>query len=875
MGHRLPPLSSESSRQFLWLFLTISASIGMACGLVYYNERQAIKRAIKIDQAQELEQKQQFILGDLETAIADLQVLGSDPELLVALGPNASAAAKNHVQTLLLSFLTNKFLYHQVRVLDKNGREAFRVHHHNGKPHLVTAEKLQDKSDRNYFTYPRSLAQGDIYLSLFNLNIENKLIERPLTPVIRLSTPILDRSGQFRGVLVINYLGDRLLSHLDDKNSQSSYLDLNTTPIHTHLVNGMGYWLNHHDPDREWGFALPERSHYSLPQSQPALWHAVQHRSQGHFLTEDQIYSFLRVPVLSLVQQFNRRGQVVVSHQAAQAYDWRLFMITSKGVLELQMRPLLRQLGLIFAIATVVLIPGLWSWLFTRDQNRKAQQGLIESEQQLAFHQQQADVLQQRLSSQIRDSLDSEAVIATAITEVFHLLQGDRCTFAWLNFSPHSWQVVHEAQRDNLPAFVSREIDLTPLVQTFMTCDRLCSSNTDGLLSLDLRAVLQKLHYGSVLARRIRTRAGATGVILCGLTEPHPWSTVDIELLDGVAEQVTIALNQAELYTLAQDREAEARAALAELKTTQTQLIRSEKMSSLGQLVAGVAHEINNPVGFIYGNVEHVTGYTQDLLQLVEEYQAYLDPLPPELEALQDEVELEFLQDDLPKVLASISMGAERIREIVKSLRTFSRLDESDQKSVDIHSGLESTLMILGSRLKGTGDRPAIQVVKDYDTLPDIECYPGLLNQVFMNLIANAIDAVHSALDNPNGSQESPTLTLRTRWNPGENIAIVQVQDNGTGIDRTTQSKLFDPFFTTKPIGKGTGLGLSISYQIIVENHQGSLECESQLGQGTTFTIRIPQPNRKQSEQPEQPEQPIAIAPESPSQPRIPQGLQS
>ncbi|MGD1849217.1 MAG: sensor histidine kinase [Cyanophyceae cyanobacterium] len=240
--------------------------------------------------------------------------------------------------------------------------------------------------------------------------------------------------------------------------------------------------------------------------------------------------------------------------------------------------------------------------------------------------------------------------------------------------------------------------------------------------------------------------------------------------------------------------------------------------------------------------MEYVTGYVNDLLELVEGYQSHFSPLPPELEERQESLEWEFIQEDLPKVLKSMRMGSERIREIVKSLRTFSRLDEADHKVVDIHSGLESTLMILASRFKAKGDRPVIDLIKDYGDVPDIECYPGLLNQVFMNLLANAIDALESACADPIWGEKVPTITVRTRWDSDRHHLKVQISDNGTGMAAQTQGKLFDPFFTTKPVGKGTGLGLSISYQIIVENHNGTLGCDSQLGQGTTFTICLPYP---------------------------------
>jgi signal transduction histidine kinase len=276
---------------------------------------------------------------------------------------------------------------------------------------------------------------------------------------------------------------------------------------------------------------------------------------------------------------------------------------------------------------------------------------------------------------------------------------------------------------------------------------------------------------------------------------------------------------------------------IAELKRTQLQLVQSEKMSSLGQLVAGVAHEINNPTNFVYGNLKHAADYTQHLLTILGLYEAlYPDPDEGILEAA-DDADLDFIKEDLPKLLDSMRVGAERIREIVQSLRNFSRLDEAESKYVNVHEGLDSTLMILHNRLKAKSDFPGITVVKNYGDLPLVECFPGPLNQVYMNILSNAIDALEEAYRaNP---EQAPSITLTTDKLPDQQIAI-GIADNGPGIPEHLQAHLFDPFFTTKAVGKGTGLGLSISYQIVVERHGGQLMCESTPQRGTQFIIRIP-----------------------------------
>lgn len=292
----------------------------------------------------------------------------------------------------------------------------------------------------------------------------------------------------------------------------------------------------------------------------------------------------------------------------------------------------------------------------------------------------------------------------------------------------------------------------------------------------------------------------------------------------------------------------ELKKAFYELQHTQTHLIQTEKMSSLGQLVAGVAHEINNPVNFIYGNLNPAKEYTQDLLSLLQLYQSHYPEPVLEIQDFADQIELDFLKSDFPQIINSMKVGADRIREIVLSLRTFSRLDEAEMKAVDIHKGIDSTLMILQNRLKANDQRPTIEIIKEYAKLPLVECYAGQLNQVFMNILTNAIDALEESFvicpilwENARKVEQmtSPQIRIRTQLQK-PNQVIIGIADNGLGIPKEVKKQLFDPFFTTKPIGKGTGMGLAISYQIITERHGGSLECISQPGQGAEFAIKIP-----------------------------------
>ncbi|OUL32451.1 PAS domain S-box protein [Nostoc sp. 106C] len=353
-----------------------------------------------------------------------------------------------------------------------------------------------------------------------------------------------------------------------------------------------------------------------------------------------------------------------------------------------------------------------------------------------------------------------------------------------------------------------------------------------------LNQIIETGHSGAGIEFRHPRKDGSWGWVT---SNASPIKDADGKVigLQGILRDLSDR-KQAEIELQQKTKELEQ--TLQELKQTQIQMIQSEKMSSLGQMVAGVAHEINNPVNFIHGNLTHISEYTQDLLNLVELYQQYYPQPPQEIADAIELIDVEFIIEDLTKALQSMRLGTKRIREIVLSLRNFSRLDEAEVKDVNIHDGIDSTITILHNRLKAQSERPEIQIFKKYGNLPLVECHAGQLNQVFMNIISNAIDALEEYNQQRSDTEIAATpsiISIQTEVTQNNRVRIC-IADNGPGIKEEVRKRLFDPFFTTKPVGKGTGLGLSISYQIITEKHSGKLWCESTFGYGTKFIIEIP-----------------------------------
>ncbi|MBD2501883.1 GAF domain-containing sensor histidine kinase [Anabaena azotica] len=455
--------------------------------------------------------------------------------------------------------------------------------------------------------------------------------------------------------------------------------------------------------------------------------------------------------------------------------------------------------------------------------------------------------------TKIRESLDTNTIFQTTTKEVCQLIKADRVSVYrfdtdwggefvgdfeaasphWLNESKIGvnlvWNDTYLQKTEGGRYRYNETLAVDDVYRMGFT-----QCHLDNLEQYQIRAfVLAPIFFGQKLWGLLATYQH---------TGSRQWQPSEVNFLTQIAAQLGVALQQAELLTQTQQQAEKLTQTLHNLQQTQTQLIQTEKMSSLGQLVAGVAHEINNPVNFIYGNLSHVREYAEDLLTMLELYQQEFPTPSEEILEEADRIDLEFLSKDLPKTLASMQVGVERIRQIVASLRTFSRLDEAEMKDVNIHEGIDSTLMILQHRLKAKPEMAGIKLIKEYGDIPLVECYAGQMNQVFMNVLSNALDALEDDRESQSKQHPGEIIISTTVGQITDRVksVVIRIKDNGPGMPEEVRARICDPFFTTKPVGKGTGLGLSISYKIVVDKHGGVFKCSSQLGSGTEFWIEIP-----------------------------------
>jgi len=505
---------------------------------------------------------------------------------------------------------------------------------------------------------------------------------------------------------------------------------------------------------------------------------------------------------------------VYVAYTPLDEVNWSMALVIPRENIESQ----LQALNLLTSVVAGLIGPAMLAaiWLIYSSESNRAQA--------------EREAMLNRISGRIRASLELDQIVQSTVEEIVNLLHLERAGFGWYEPQQQMLQILWESGQSDNPKPVKKfapycinnlSMRLEKSEPILLGSDTFAEGNNQSL----------QLKANSYLAVPVLTQSQSQGYLICSHATHWFWSGEEIQLLKAVADQLAIAITQSHLYSQTQDQVKLLNSALTELKKTQTHLVQSEKMSSLGQMVAGIAHEINNPVNFIFANLPYTSKYLEDLLELVSLYKQAFPEIPPEIEDFAASIDLDFIEEDLPQMLSSMKIGTERIRQIVLSLRNFSRLDESDQKMADIHEGIDNTLLLLSNRLK-----KEVCVVKYYGNVSLVECYPSQLNQVFMNLLNNAIDALIES-DRPD---KIITISTAVFVKNGTKFLKVAIADNGPGIPDSIKDKIFNPFFTTKPVGKGTGLGLAISYKIVVDGHGGSINISKHPGGGTEFSVEIP-----------------------------------
>ena len=802
-------------QRFLLIFLPLSLGLGIVIGLLHRIEIVADRRLVETNEARNVEIQKRLAMEHFIVARSDINILAAQNELRDFLENNkdnipvAETARKGIAQEYLTLAIQAGDL-DQIRFIDLTGQEIVRVNFNYGRPKILEESSLQNQSSRYWFQEGIKLRQGEIFVSPLDLNVDNGKLTMPFKPMIRFATPVFDRQGQKRGVVVLNHLGKVIVDSLENSTAIGTML----------LVNSQGYWLKGRTPEEEWGFMIPERSDRTFSREFPQAWSQINKNQAGQFSTPEGLFAFQTLSPQIITQSGSKSLSASLESPGnpipGVKDEWKIISFVPNSLLDQRLAPARnRSLFLYLGLLSLGGV-GAYFVAFSQVKRRIAEKDLRKSESRY-----------QKLAANIPGMIYQFTLQPSGRGGFTYASQGCQDIYGLTPLELISQENINleRTHPEDIPS-LQRAIALSAqTLENFLWDGRIMNSTETKWLRAISRP--EKQTNGDII----------WDGILIDITEMKIGELALRDLkaqLETKVRERTKELKQSELEL--RQKAIDLEAALQQLHKTQSEIVQNEKMSSLGQLVAGIAHEINNPVNFIYGNLVHAARYTEEILELLNLYQKSSSAPPKLVKEFEQEIEIDFIKDDLPKLLTSMKAGADRIQKIVLSLRNFSRMDESDIKEVDIHEGIDSTLTILQSRLKAKSNRPEIFIKKNYDRLPLVECYAGQLNQVFMNVLSNAIDALEesSAI-----TKRKLQITINTKRVDYHRIEI-KIVDNGNGVPESARAKLFDPFFTTKDVGKGTGLGLSISYQIIVDKHNGNLSFASDLGQGTEFTITIP-----------------------------------
>ncbi|MBW9268758.1 MAG: hypothetical protein K1566_03860 [Candidatus Thiodiazotropha sp. (ex. Lucinisca nassula)] len=654
--------------RFLRLLLPltlISAGFFYILYLVEFNKSLEIN---KIDQQSRINIQKERLEQSFQGVIGDLRIMSTHHELLKLVDGDVVT-----VQDLVADYLSissTRKVYDQIRYLDDSGQEIIRINYNSGAPATVPNVKLQNKRNRYYFSDAFKLHKGEIFISPLDLNVERGEIERPLKPMIRFGTPIVDSQGRKTGIVLLNYLGNDMLKSFDQFTGHSQQAMM--------LLNNEGYWLKSPEPEDEWGFMFKEREQLRFQNRYPAEWLRIHNEEAGQFLTEAGLFTFRTIrPIEEEISNYgNKRPNTDTDFSD---YHWKLVFMISSISLQATSNSNRNTFLILFLITIFVLI--IVSAVAANAQNKKSQ-------------------AEKALRGQFKKTSDA-------------LLQIEQ-----------SNQQLETAYKD--------------------------------------------------------------------------------------------------------------------LKSTQTQLLQAEKMQSIGQLAAGIAHEINTPIQYIGDNISFLEEGFTDLLNLSEKQDTAMTSLAasPELrevldavETLKEEIDLEMLKEEIPMAITQSEEGIGRVKKIVQAMKEFSHPGKDSKELTDLNNLVESTITVCRNEWKYNAE----MVTELENNLPAVKCISQVISQAILNIVVNASHAI-AEQNKESGQKGRITILSRTV----DNWIEIKISDNGCGIPEENLTRVFEPFFTTKEVGKGTGQGLALAYRAIVEQHEGMLEVDSQLQQGTIFTIRLP-----------------------------------
>ena len=809
-------------KRFLVTFLPLSVLLAGFLAYIHISETRSSQVSLETKEAAHTALQFKTISSTLSNIATDLIILSELHEFIDIIEGREKDSKKRSIDDLI-SFSEKKGVYDQIRFLNEKGMEDIRINYNKGNPTMVSKEKLQFKGDRYYFKETIKLKKGEIFLSAFDLNIEKGKVERPLKPVIRFGTPIIDSQGRKRGIMLINFLGTLLI-----KNFKA--VSINTSG-HDMLVNSNGYWLISQKPEEEWGFMFKDRKDKTFQDSFPDAWQKISREESGQFLTSNGLFSFISVyPLLEIMksavafQQFS--GNEVSIQGAEKGYYWKIVSLVPPDILNQRSHNLMLILQRFYGV--MILVFGIASWYLAKNWTKRKQA------EEVLFSKTKLIELLKEIAVTANEASTADEAIQVCLDKV--------CAYM-------GWPIGHAYQTDSMGKLIPSKLWHLENPQQFESFRKVTEVSTfDPGIGLPGRVlvhgkpawipdVTKDPNFPRAnLAQDIGVKAGFALPILEGkkvvaVLEFFSDETIEpdgpsLEALSNLATQLgrVTERKRAEEDMKELNRSLEKYANEMELlaEDRAQQLIHADRMASIGTMSAGIAHEINNPTTFIRGNANTLktfwNKYMKDIIKRAAGEEGDLKK------------KLNFVLQEMPEMIDEIENGTHRIKKIVDGLKSFSRKEESSFAPESICKCIEDSLKL--SKFDTALKHEVVIELNLPKNIPNVILNKQEIEQVFINLFVNAGHAMEVI-------KNARKRIIKVSTTHVNDEIIIEMTDNGCGMDEKTLNNIFDPFYTTKDTGRGTGLGLSICHGII-EKHRGTISATSSLGEGTTFKITLP-----------------------------------